>query len=104
MKKLAIISLAAAFLFVPTLFAGEEGKLPEGQAKAAISVSGMTCGSCCTKVESAVAELDGVVKVKADYEKGVATVVYEMDKVNVDKIVETINTKTSFKAKAEKTS
>lgn len=103
-RKLLVVSLAVAFLFAPALFAGEKGQLPEGQVEANISVSGMHCGACCTKVETAVAKLDGVVNVKADYEKGVATVVYVKDKVNLDKIVETINTETSFKAKTEKTS
>jgi copper chaperone CopZ len=51
-----------------------------------------------------VAELDGVIKVKADYEKNVAMVVFEKDKVDVNTIVKTINEKTSFKAEAPKTS
>ena len=67
-----------------------------------LKVTGMTCGSCCSKVETAVAKMDGVVKVKADYAKGVAMVIYEPEKVEVAKIVETINTKTSFKASAPK--
>ena len=99
MKKLAILGIAVMFLVAPAL-AGEKGELPEGQAKAAISITGMSCGACCSKVETAVAKLDGVVKVKADYEKNVAVVVYETEKVDLDTIVETINTKTSFKAKA----
>jgi copper chaperone CopZ len=99
MRKLAILGLALLFLAVPATLAGE-GELPEGQASAAISITGRTCGSCCKKVETAVAKLDGVVKVKADYEKNMATVVYETAKVDVVKIVDTINAETSFKAKA----
>ena len=98
MRKLTLLGLAVLFLASPALVAGEEGELPEGQAEASISITGMTCGKCCTKVETAVAELDGVVKVKADYQENVATVVYETEKVDVATIVETINTKTSFKA------
>jgi copper chaperone CopZ len=101
MRKLAILGLAVIFLTAPALIAGEKAEMSEGQTKVAISVSGMSCGSCCTKVETAVAALDGVVRVKADYQKGVALVIYEKDKVNVDKIVEAINTKTSFKAKVQ---
>ncbi len=101
MKSLALLlGLAVLVLCSPALVAGEEEELPEGQAKAAISITGMTCGVCCTKVETALASLDGVVKVKADYEANVAMVVYETEKVDVDAIVETINTKTSFKAEA----
>ena len=100
MRKLAFLGLTLLFLASPAILAGE-GELPEGQASAAISISGMTCGSCCMKVETAVAKLDGVVEVKADYEKNMATVVYETAKVDVAKIVNTINTETSFKAKAD---
>ena len=106
-RRLAILGFAVALLVAPALFASDEAaekaKLPEGQAEVAIPVTGMTCGACCNKIAGAVAALDGVVKVKADHAKGIATVVYVKDKVTVDKIIETINTKTSFKAtKAEK--
>ena len=74
-----------------------EQPLPEGQTRIVIPVKGMTCGGCCVPVETAVKKLDGVVDAKADYEKGLATVTYEKDKLTVEKIVEAIN-KTSFKA------
>ena len=100
MRKIAFLCSMLLVLASSAGFAGDQGELAEGQMKAAIKVTGMTCGSCCNKVETAVAKLDGVVKVTADYEKGVAMVVYEKDKIDLDQIVETINTKTSFKAKA----
>ena len=104
MKKIALFGLMMLLLTPVALLAGEKSdKLPEGQVKTTVEVSGMTCGGCCVKVETAVAELDGVIDVKADYENGVATVTHEKEKVDVKQIVETINTKTSFKAK-EKTS
>ena len=74
-----------------------EQQLPDGQTRVVIPVTGMTCGGCCIPVEAVVKKLDGVVDAKADYEKGLATVTYENDKVSVKKIVEAINT-TSFKA------
>ncbi len=70
----------------------------EGQASVTIPVTGMTCGGCCVKIETAVKELDGVVTAKADHKAGNATITYVADKVSVEKIVETINEKTSFKA------
>jgi copper chaperone CopZ len=96
MRKFALLGLAVLLLATPAILA--DGDLPKGQSSASIAISGMTCGGCCTKVETAVNKLDGVIKVKADYEKHVAMVVYETDKVDVAKIVETINTETSFKA------
>jgi len=105
MKKLSCMTItliALAVITAPALIAGDTD-LPEGQAKVDIAISGMSCGACCTKVESAVASLEGVVNVKADYKASVASVVYEPEKVNVETIVNTINTKTSFKAKAPDT-
>ena len=103
MRRIAFLGLALLVLTSPAVLAGDHGqKLPDGQAVAAIEVTGMSCGACCTKVETAVAKLDGVVKVKADYEKGMTKVIYETAKVDVDQIVKAINTETSFKAKAAK--
>lgn len=102
MRKFALVGLALLVLVLPAAVAGDHGKLPEGQAMAAIEVSGLSCGACCTKVETAVAKMDGVIKVKADYEKGMTQVVYETSKTDVDQIVKVINTETSFKAKAAK--
>lgn len=75
-----------------------EEALPEGQTRVMLEVTGMTCGSCCTKVETAVKDLDGVVSASADYEKGIATIVYVSETITVETIVETINEETSFKA------
>lgn len=98
MRKIAFLGVMMLMLAPLAAFAGDHGELPEGQAQVALKVTGMTCGSCCSKVETAVAKMDGVVKIKADYQKGVAMVIYEPAKVEVAKIVEAINTKTSFKA------
>ena len=100
MRTIAFVGLTLLLLGTSAISEADEGKLPEGQARAVIQVSGMTCGDCCVKVEAAVAKINGVVDVKADYEEGVATVTYEKNKVDVKQIVEAINTKTSFKAKA----
>ncbi|MGB9856261.1 MAG: mercuric transporter MerT family protein [Caldisericum exile] len=54
-------------------------------------VEGMTCSGCEFNVENAVGKLDGIIKVKANYQKGDVYVKFEKDKVTVDKIVEAIN-------------
>jgi hypothetical protein len=51
-------------LATPALSATDAGELPEGQARAIIPVSGMTCGDCRVKVEAAVVKIGGVVEVK----------------------------------------
>jgi len=104
MKKTVMLCLALLLLLPLAAVAGGEDKaLPEGQARVEIPVSGMHCGSCTAKVETAVKELDGVVDVSADYGKGIATVTFVKDKVDVSQIVSTINEKTGFKAKAPET-
>ena len=110
MKRIAFGSFAGLMvlaLAVMAAYAGPpaetpEQELPDGQARVVVPIEGMTCGSCCNKVETAVKELDGAVATKADYQKGRATVTYVEDKVTVKKIVETINDKTSFKASMPK--
>ncbi len=100
----SLIALMAFAVMASAAYAGttpedaQEQALPEGQARVVIPVTGMTCGACCIKVDTAVKALDGVVAAEADYEEGRATVTYVEDKVTVEKIVETINEKTSFKA------
>ena len=111
MKAIVFRTLTGLLVFGLAVFSASAGtepndepeqELPAGQARVVIPVTGMTCGSCCVKVETAVVKLDGIVAAKADYQKGRATVTYVEDKVTVDKIVETINDKTSFKASMPK--
>jgi len=94
---LAVLALVA--------FAGtavQAGDDKEGQKDVTLAIVGMTCGACCTKVETAVNELEGVIAAKADYKAGSATITYVEDEITVDQIVATINEKTSFKASVPK--
>ncbi|MBI0398070.1 mercuric transport protein MerTP [Cyclobacterium marinum] len=61
-----------------------------------LPVKGMTCSGCESHVTHAVGELAGVKEVKTSYEKGNAIAKYDPDKVEKDKIIETIN-KTGYK-------
>ena len=103
MKKAVLVCLvmlvAVSFAAVAS---GEKGKLPEGQAQVQLAITGMTCGACCAKVETAAKALPGVVDATADYKAGTATITYDKAKVDVGKIVATINEKTSFKASEKK--
>jgi copper chaperone CopZ len=94
---LAVLALVA--------FAGtavQAGDTKEGQKDVTLAIKGMTCGGCCTKVETAVNELEGVVASMADYKAGRATITYVEGEITVDQIVATINEKTSFKASVPK--
>jgi copper ion binding protein len=63
-----------------------------------ISVEGMTCIGCEFNVENAVNTLDGIIQVKANYQKGEVYVKFEKGKVTVDEIVNAIN-KSGYKAR-----
>ncbi len=108
MKQIALRILAGVVVLSLALVAAYAGseppeqELPEGQTRVVVSIKGMTCGACCTKVETAMKELDGIVAAKADYQEGWATITYVEDKVTVKKIVDTINSETSFKASMPK--
>jgi copper chaperone len=90
--------LATVAVLAVTVLVVHAGELPKGQEQTVLSIEGMTCGGCCAKVETAVAELEGVVSATADYKNGTATVTYVKKDVTVDAIIATINDKTSFKA------
>lgn len=63
----------------------------EKNAKLTLAVTGVTCASCEKHVESEIIKLSGISSVKASYEKKSATIEYNPQKVNVDKIVAAIN-------------
>jgi copper chaperone CopZ len=46
------------------------GPLPEGTAWTQLHVTGMKCGGCAKKIESALAKVDGVKGVKIDWQAG----------------------------------
>ena len=55
-----------------------------------ISVDGMTCAGCKFHVERAIKELDGIIYVEADHQKGQVYVKFDEDKININKIVSQI--------------
>ena len=102
MKKVLLVVLALALVAAVPVQAGKElaasKELAEGQARVTIPTKGMSCGACCSKIETALKKMDGIVDVKADYAKGLTTVTFVEDQVAVDKIIKAINDKTSFSA------
>ncbi len=87
-----VLLLAANAAVTP---AGEQSK---DLSRVVIPVEGMTCGGCVVSIKIALKRMDGIVEVDGDHEKGTATVTYRRDKVSVERIVDRINEKTSFKA------
>lgn len=63
----------------------------ERNKKITLAVNGMTCSSCERHIESEVIKLSGVSSVKASYSGKSATVEYNPEKVDKEKIVAAIN-------------
>ena len=62
-----------------------------------IKVDGMQCSySCVGKVSSVVQKLDGVKECTVDFDKGIATVVFDDQKLETKDIVEGLKTNTAY--------
>ncbi len=59
--------------------------------KIELTVNGMTCSSCELHIESEVKKLPGVSFIKVSYEKKSATIEYDEQKVDIEKIIASIN-------------
>ena len=66
-------------------------QLGPGEVRVTIPVTGMHCGHCVSRVESALAKLDGVRLADASLKSGEAVVVFEKSKLGTSKLVETID-------------
>ena len=74
------------------------GLLFSGESMATYHVDGMMCAiNCPKKVNESLNGLDGVKSFKVDFESKTATVVYDDEKIDVDKIARTIAKGTYFK-------
>ena len=67
------------------------------EATAKIKVKGMTCGACVVTVKKALTSTKGVKSAEVSLEQELASVLYDDEQVNEQKLREAIN-KTGFKA------
>ena len=64
-----------------------------------IKVDGMQCSySCAGKVTNVVKKMEGVKDCSVDFSKGVATVVYDDQKLKSNDIISAVQVNTSYKA------
>lgn len=64
----------------------------QAQGSAEFSVANMTCGSCASKINAALAKLPGVGEVQVNVGGGTATVAYTEGKVTPDALAQAIST------------
>jgi len=88
--------LIVFFMAFPTLVGSLNTSSGNNQMKGEISeviipVERMTCSDCEFNIENAVKKLDGIIKVKADHQKGEVIIKFEKGKVNINDMVKSIN-------------
>ena len=59
--------------------------------KVELNIEGMHCGSCALGIQMLLENTDGVINSSADYETKSGKVEYDEEKINLDKIIETIH-------------
>lgn len=65
--------------------------LPTDVPHAKLALTGMHCGACADKVQAALIGIEGVKGANVDLASSTAEIAYDAKKVNLDKVVATIN-------------
>ncbi len=76
---------------LPATASAASAQLAPGEARVTIPVVGMHCGHCASRVEAALARVEGVRLVDARLDPGEAVVVYDKSKVEASRLVEAID-------------
>ncbi len=71
--------------------AAPAARLGPGEGRVKIPVAGMHCGSCVSRIETALSKLQGVKRADASLAAAEAVVVFEKSKITPSKLVETID-------------
>ncbi len=104
LKNILVITMLVAFVMACKNDAKPEVKTVETEstevmelnpdatyAKSEFTVEGMTCAiGCAATIEKKIAKMEGVKSAKVDFDKELAMVVYDVQKVNPDMLVETV--------------
>ena len=65
--------------------------IPSNPKTASFEIEGMTCAvGCANLIEGKLSKLDGVAEAKVDFESKTATVTYDADQLNLQKITKTV--------------
>ena len=83
---------------LPLLLAACFGFLTAGESTATYRVDGMMCSvNCPMKVNQSLAGVEGVKSSKVDFESKTATVIFDDEKIDREKIAKTIQKDTYYK-------
>ena len=83
---------------LPLLLAACFGFLTAGESTATYRVDGMMCAiNCPMKVNQSLDDVEGIKSCKVDFESKTATVIFDDEKINREKIAKTIAKGTYYK-------
>jgi copper ion binding protein len=69
------------------------------KTKTTLKINGMSCEHCVKTVTKALEELDGVKKAQVNLKRGLAKVMYDSDKVDINGLIEAV-VEAGYEAKA----
>jgi len=72
------------------------GKGESDKKTTVIKISGLSCKHCAKTVEKSLTSAEGVESVKLDLDSGLATVTYDKQSTNPEKIASTVEKETYF--------
>lgn len=81
----AVAAVVSAFGVVSAL-----EKAPAGDSAAILTATGMTCGSCAARIETALSDEKGVESVQVDVAAGRVAVVYDSKQVKPEQLAEKV--------------
>lgn len=58
--------------------------------KQVLKIEGMHCSSCSISIDMDLEDIDGVKSAKTNYYKNVTEVEFDVDKLSIDKVIESI--------------
>jgi copper chaperone CopZ len=71
--------------------AASAAPLPTDGTHVHLAITGMSCGSCATKVQAALTGVKGVKGATVDHATGIAEVAYDASATNVDALLRAVN-------------
>lgn len=89
MKKIILFLLTLSFL----IGCGETDSTKNVVANASTSmkISGMTCQEMCAgRIEEKIARMEGVQSCEVDFDKEMATIIYDKKKVDIDEVIQKV--------------
>jgi len=103
MKTKHVFSVMAAIvvLFIfssTTLFAQSNEKQKVNEKTVELKITGLTCAGCSSHLSEVLTKTTGVINNSVLYPGDIAEIKYDADKMSPEKLVETIQDKTSYTA------